>query len=80
MALPGVASVAWTSTSAAWRLRMSDRFSFEIVGDPPVDESQRPVADYQIVSSRYFRTLDLPIVAGRGFDERDTPTASPSAS
>jgi putative ABC transport system permease protein len=43
------------------------------VGDPPVAESRRPAADYQIVSPAYFATLDLPIVAGRKFDERDTP-------
>ena len=49
MALPGVRSVAWTS---ALPLGPSDagRSFFEIVGDPPVDESQRPTADYQIVS------------------------------
>jgi putative ABC transport system permease protein len=43
------------------------------VGDPPVLESQRPTADYQIVSPTYFTTLDLPLAAGRGFDERDVP-------
>ena len=71
MALPGVASVAWTSTVplGAWDV---DRFFFEIVGDPPVHESQRPTTEYQIASSRYFQTLELPIVAGRSFDERDT--------
>ena len=44
MALPGVASVAWTSTVplGAWDV---DRFFFEIVGDPPVHESQRPTTD-----------------------------------
>ena len=47
---------------------------------PPVDESQRPTADYQIVSPAYFATLDLPIVAGRGFDDRDTATRRPCAS
>ncbi len=39
---------------------------------PPVDESRRPTADFQIVSPAYFRTLELPLVAGRGFDEHDT--------
>ena len=34
---------------------MADRGAFEIVGDPPVDERQRPTADYQIVSPTYFR-------------------------
>ena len=35
-------------------------------------ESQRPTTNYQVVSPTYFSTLDLPIVAGRAFDSRDT--------
>jgi putative ABC transport system permease protein len=50
----------------------ADQSFFEIVGDPPVDDSQRPIAEYQIVSPAYFRTLDLPVVTGRGFVDRDT--------
>jgi putative ABC transport system permease protein len=42
-----------------------------VAGAAPVAESQTPTADYQIVSSGYFRTLDLPIMAGRSFDDRD---------
>jgi putative ABC transport system permease protein len=34
--------------------------------------SERPVADYQIVSPAYFETVDLPIVAGRAFNDHDT--------
>ena len=70
LALPGVRSVAWTTTLP---LGPADagRTSFEIVGDPPVDASQRPIADYQIASPTYFQTLDLPVVAGRAFDDRD---------
>jgi putative ABC transport system permease protein len=71
MALPGVESVAWTS---ALPLRPGDtgRFAFEIAGDTPADESTRPIADVQIVSPNYFSSLDLPVVAGRAFDDRDT--------
>jgi putative ABC transport system permease protein len=70
MALPGVGSVAWTTTLPMARDE-PDRFAFEIVGDPPVDERRRPEADRQIVSPAYFKTLDLPLVSGRSFDERD---------
>ncbi len=74
-AVPGVKSVAWTT---GLPLGASDggRFFFEIAGDAPVAESQRPTADYQIVSPAYFRTLDLPIVTGRAFDERDTDAST----
>jgi putative ABC transport system permease protein len=75
-ALPGVRSVGWASTlplgpsDAGWR-------AFEIVGAPLPEESQRPTADYQIVSRTYFQTLDLPVVAGRGFNDRDLPDSVP---
>jgi putative ABC transport system permease protein len=64
--------VAWATTLPLGRSYQGPSF-FEIVGDPPTTGSQRPAADYQIVSPAYFSTLDLPIVAGRGFDRRDEP-------
>ena len=75
-AVPGVAGVAWAS---ALPLDFFDAggFSFDIVGDPPVDESQRPTTEYQVVSPAYFSTLDLPILAGRAFDRRDTRDGLP---
>jgi putative ABC transport system permease protein len=70
-ARPGVRDVAWATTLPMGR-SYQGRFSFEVVGDALVEESQRPAADYQIVSPAYFETLDLPVVAGRPFDERDS--------
>lgn len=69
--LPGVRSVAWTSGLPLGPSDAGGR-SFEFVGDPLVTESQRPTADYQIVSPTHFSTLDLPVVAGRAFNDRDT--------
>ena len=75
-AVPGVAGVAWASELP---LDFSDSggWSFEIVGDPPVDESQRPSASLQIISATYFSTLDLPLLAGRVFDRGDTRAGVP---
>jgi putative ABC transport system permease protein len=42
-----------------------------VVGDAPLEPARKPLTAYQIVSSTYFSTLELPIVAGRGFDTRD---------
>jgi putative ABC transport system permease protein len=53
------------------------QLAFDIVGDAPFEASRRPTTDYQIVSASYFGTLDLPIVAGRGFDAHDTKAAVP---
>ena len=52
-------------------------FSYEIAGDPPEGETQRPTTAYQVVSTTYFSTLDLPIVAGRGFDQHDARDSVP---
>ena len=75
-AVPGVAGVAWSSD------RPLDFFdaggvSFEIIGAPPLQDSERPSAAYQVVSPGYFSTLDLPILAGRSFERRDTRDAVP---
>jgi len=72
IALPGVRGVAWATTLPMGR-SYQGQFFFDVVGDPSPPESQRPTADYQIVSPTYFTTLDLPVVAGRGFDDRDAP-------
>jgi putative ABC transport system permease protein len=70
-ALPGVRSVGWAST-LPWGPSDAGQRSFGIVGDPPPEGSQRPSADYQIVSPTYFQSLDLPLVTGRAFNDRDT--------
>jgi putative ABC transport system permease protein len=70
-ALPGVRGVAWTNALPLDGTNGED-IRFEIAGDPPRDERQRPSASYQVVSPNYFRTLELPIVSGRAFTARDT--------
>jgi putative ABC transport system permease protein len=74
--LPGVRGVAWAST-LPWGDSDAGQLSFEVVGGAPMDERERPTADYQIVSPSYFQTLDLPVLAGRSFDERDSGGSVP---
>ena len=69
--LPNVRGAAWASTLPMGDSVLGD-VSFEVVGAPPATDSQRPTGDYAAVSPSYFPTLDLPIVAGRGFDNHDT--------
>ena len=72
-AVPGVQDAAWSSALPLGDSLYGDfALTYEIVGDPQVPESQRPTTNYQVVSPTYFSTLDLPIVAGRAFDSRDT--------
>jgi putative ABC transport system permease protein len=75
-AVPGVAGAAWAS-SLPLDFFHAPTFSFEIVGDPPPDDSQRPSTQFQLVSATYFSTLDLPILAGRAFERSDTRDATP---
>jgi putative ABC transport system permease protein len=72
-AVPGVQDVAWSSG-----VPLGDSLfgeypqSYEIVGDPQVEDARKPTTSYQVASPSYFTTLDLPIVRGRNFDSRDT--------
>jgi len=70
-----IRSVAWASTLPLGESQIGD-LPFEVVGTPPVDPRLRPLADYQLVSPAYFETVDLPIVAGRAFTERDTASST----
>ena len=70
-ALPGVRSVGWSTSLPPATSELGNQ-SFTIVGDAPVAPESRPSAAYAAASPGYFRTLDLPIVAGRGFSEHDT--------
>src|SRR5688572_14574444 len=74
-AIPGVRSVAYTSTLPLGASDTGPR-SFEILGDPPPANGQRPTAEFQLVSHPYFDTLRIPLVDGRGFTDGDT-LASP---
>ena len=70
-ALPEVRRVGWAS-SLPYGTSEQGRWAFEIIGDPQVEERDRPSADFTTADPGYFGTLDLPIVSGRGFNDRDT--------
>ena len=77
-AVPGVRDAAWTTAAPLGESLYGDAtLSFEIAGEPPLDEGQRPTTNIQAVSATYFSTLDLPILDGRAFDQRDTRDGVP---
>ncbi len=45
--------------------------SFQIVGRPPQSPSERPTSDFDVVGPDYFRTLQIPLLQGRGFSDSD---------
>lgn len=73
-ALPGVqsASVVTSPPLKGWNVGMN----FYLAGHP-VEASQRPVAQFQMVSPDYFRTLGIPLRKGRIFSDADSTTSTP---
>jgi predicted permease len=74
-ALPGV-----VSAGAAVTLPIGgDDFAagFTIEGRPALPPGQEPRAGYQVVTPNYFRTMGIPIVAGRDFHPSDTRESQP---
>ncbi len=69
--IPGVRDHAWASTLPMGDSVLGD-VSFHVVGSPPPADGHQPTTDYAVVSPSYFQTLELPLVAGRGFDSHDT--------
>jgi putative ABC transport system permease protein len=45
--------------------------------DHPLPEGQRPAAPVRIIGTDYFKTVGIPVRAGRVFDERDQYTSAP---
>jgi putative ABC transport system permease protein len=70
-ARPEVESVGWSS-SLPYGTTEFGPFAVDVIGDAPVPPDSRPAADVAVTDDGYFRTLDLPIVAGRRFTERDS--------
>jgi putative ABC transport system permease protein len=69
-ALPGVEAAATTSFVPIAPDADFARLAFAIEGQTP-DPANYPVAFYNAVSPDYFRTMQIPVLRGRVFDERD---------
>jgi predicted permease len=67
--LPGVESVGVTSAlplSGVW-----GAVDFRVMGRPLEPRERVPAAQYRAVSPDYLRTMGVPLLAGRGFNEYD---------
>jgi putative ABC transport system permease protein len=69
---PGVAVVGAINTLP---LDKGPQAGFRIEGRPPLTTDKWPSGNYRTVSTDYFRAMNIPIVQGRAFTERDTETA-----
>jgi putative ABC transport system permease protein len=69
--LPGAKAAALTS-SVPFTGSYSWSTNFKIDGQP-VDPGREPMAGWRLISPAYFDTMGIPLLAGRAFDDRDTP-------
>jgi putative ABC transport system permease protein len=70
-AVPGVESVGAINTLP---LDKGPTAGFRIEGRPPLTIDKWPFGNYRTVSTDYFHTMNIPLVQGRAFSERDTET------
>ena len=70
--IPGVQAVGAINTLP---LDKGPFAGFRIEGRPPLTIDKWPGANYRTVSTDYFRTMNIPLVQGRAFTDRDTETA-----
>ena len=68
--LPGVAGAG---TVDILPLNSGNTSRFFVDGDPVPPPGQEIEANVRVVNDTYFQTLGVPLLAGRMFDERDTP-------
>ncbi|HEY2973903.1 MAG TPA: ABC transporter permease [Pyrinomonadaceae bacterium] len=71
-AIPGVEAVGAINTLP---LGKGPTAGFRIEGRPPLTIDKWPGGNYRTVSPDYFHAMNIPVVQGRAFNERDTETA-----
>jgi predicted permease len=68
-ALPGVRSVS--AVSALPFADLGAATSFTVVGKPAPPAGERLTTDLRVADENYFRTMNIPVVAGRTFGEQE---------
>lgn len=71
-AVPGVTAASGVSYLGMGREPRSPR-DFYIQGRPDGRPGERPQAEFHAITSDYFKTLEIPLRAGRDFGPTDTP-------
>ena len=70
--IPGV---EFAAVASYLPLDGSDSTGFDVEGRAPSAPGQRPMTDYRMVSSDYFRAMGIPLRKGRAFNDRDNASA-----
>jgi predicted permease len=76
--LPGVESVSGTDDLPLRQFQGSGS-AFEVQGRPAPEPGSEPTADFFFVEPRYFETMQIPMLRGRGFTDQDNEHSAPVA-
>ena len=71
-AVPGVVAVAANNDLPFVGQKPWYRGEFSIEGRSEEEQKQNPLVNYQAVSPDYFQVMQIPLLRGRVFDDRDT--------
>lgn len=74
-AIPGVQSVSMVE-GAGLAFDTGGRARIRLPEDPAGAPEDSPRVDHQIVAPRFCETMKIPLLEGREFEERDSPSAS----
>jgi len=69
--LPGVRAAGATSALPMSSVGLDFDLPFQILGQPPVEQANRPRAEYRSVIAGYFETMGIPLLRGRLLDRFD---------
>jgi putative ABC transport system permease protein len=76
--LPGVEQVS-ISGNDTLPMNSGRNYSVFSIQGRPTESDRNPVADIAVVDTQYFRTMEVPLIAGRNFTELDTYQTQPVA-
>jgi len=77
--LPGVKSAAVTTNLPLYQQGNSIGISIEGIPDPAPGQGRRPTVATRVISPRYFETMGIQLLQGRGFSAQDTADAPAAA-
>ena len=73
--LPGVSHGAAGAANVTPLCQCNQTTSYQIVGEPRFRPGEGPDVGWRVVTPGYFATLGVPVVTGRGLDNRDVASA-----
>jgi putative ABC transport system permease protein len=77
--LPGVQAAGAVMAMPFIESNIDVQANFAVAGDPPPAPGEEPRASINRATPGYFAAMGIPVIRGRGLDDRDGPTSPPVA-